>query len=161
MLISCGLQVAPLPPLSSGASRFPHHFPVSLPGCCWDTGGCSRARSGDAAPPLACLCLPPCMVFIAWSEYMQMLQWCPVKGNTTVFFLSPPVSLHFPRSFPFCFFPKCCPVCSECVCVGGSCGNQLGRDRFALSQGIIYRTHDSWLLITRQRRILYIIKTRL
>lgn len=79
-----------LPSLCSdrGASWFPHHFPVFLPGCCWDTDGCFWACSRDAALPLACLCSPSCMTFITWFEYMQMLQWCPVKGNTPPHHLS-------------------------------------------------------------------------
>lgn len=115
-----------------GASWFPHRFAVSLPGCCWDIGGWFWARSRDTALPLACLCLPPCLVFITWFEYMQMLQGYSIKGNShhhSVFPPSPSL-LSFSHSFPFClFFPT--------AATSAACGNQLWRTRSALSQGFI------------------------
>lgn len=102
-----------------GASWFPHRFPMSLTGCCWDTGGWFWACSRDAALPLACLCLPPCMVFITWFEYMQMLQGCSIKGNSHLHrgFFPLPSPFIFPALFLFVFFLT--------AATSAVCGNQL------------------------------------
>ena len=155
MLIHRGIQVAPLPLRGSGASRFPHHFPVSLPGCCWDTGGCFWARSRDAALPLACLCLPP----YAWYSLpnLNICKCCngaPSKETPIPpsFFFS---SLHFPRSFPFCLIPKCCLLCGVWGGGGGAVGTSYGELDLLCHRGFIYRTSDSWLLITRHGCTVY------
>lgn len=74
---------------------------------------------------------------------MQILQWCPVKGNT------PPttslISLHFPRSFPFCLFPNCCLLCSVGTSYGGPellCHRDLFK-RVVRLMIVNYQTHVS------------------
>lgn len=122
-------------------SGYPHSAPLggplgshitlghgSLPESCRDVGGSFSGRSGDAALPLVCLCLPR-----AWYSRsdLNICKCCcgpprhqretptsssnpasqhphPPHPHSHTHARPPPVSLHFPRSFPlFCLWLSC------------------------------------------------------
>lgn len=122
--------MAPLTPLRSGGLSVPTSLSAthgSLPGSCRDISGSFSGRSGDAALPLVCLCLPRARY--SHSD-LNICKCCcgaplspPSKENshqqqqpsdptptpssythTHTQTRTPPVSLNFPHSFPPLFF---------------------------------------------------------
>lgn len=141
MLIHHGLQVSPLPLLSSGGLSVPTPLPCVSPRVLLGYRRLLLSPQQGTRPS-------HWLVFVcphAWysSDDLNICKCCngaPSKETPTTAFpphpppLSPSlVFLDFPRSFPFCLFPNCCLLCS----VGESCGNLLWRPRSALSQGFI------------------------
>lgn len=153
MLMRHWLQVAPLTLLCSGGLSVPTPFPWDPPR---DLLGCRRillSPQHGRGPPIGSSLFAPCMVFIHWFEYMQMLQWslrqrklpprpphCP----------PPPVSLHFPRSIPFCLSPCCCLLCSV--------GWELWEPDLLCHSDLFKR--GVRLLITRHRLTVYEVEGR-
>lgn len=130
MLIHHGLQVAPLTPLRSGGLSVP--TPLSqLPPRELLGRRFFLARSGDAALPLACLCLPHaryscpdlniCKCHNGPPRQRKLPPPAAPRFSPSQSPL-PPVSLHFPRSFSFLSLPRA--AASSAMWADG-CGNQI------------------------------------
>lgn len=124
MLMRHRLQVAPLTLLCSGGLSVPTPFPCDPSR---DLLGCRQlllSLQHGRGPPIGSSLFAPCMVFILWFEYMQMLQWSPVKGNTH--HILPTAHPHpSPFIFPAPFLFVSLHAAAFSAVWAESCGNQI------------------------------------